>query len=349
MNLSDFKIRNISRVIAHTIFAKTPTNESYAEYLEQPLIFTKSEKSILIQRLEVSMHNSKKTFKLDYEDFSERSFHKVLHENTPFTDKSFIDYSKEFAARLAEAHFRTKIPGGYCLLGEGELKNGKEFFFVIKAELQEVFSITGNNLELVSDVFLSPAKDFYKVAVFIKDGTDYVPFMFDDQFSLQKKDLTEYFYGRFLGLTTDRNDSLKSKNFFTDTKKFIDENVNNYRDRLSLINALRVLYREETSGTISPADFSERYFEKAIKKKYDDMIVQKHPISFTKDLSLIDDALDLKRITMPLSCNVKLIGDADSLSEVNVIENPKKKDLRRVITGINSGEIDTIVTLKVHD
>jgi hypothetical protein len=40
--------------------------------------------------------------------------------------------------------------------------------------------------------------------------------MYDDQFSPQKKDLTEYFYGKFLGLTTDRNDRILSKNFYLD-------------------------------------------------------------------------------------------------------------------------------------
>lgn len=191
MNLSDFKVKDITRVIAHTVFAKTPHKEPYAEYLDRLLTFSTSEKAILTMRLEDSMGNLKKTFRLEYEDFSGESFYKKLHDGVPFSNQEFINTSKEFAASLAEAHFRTKIPGGYCLLGEGTLKNGKYFFFVIKAELQEVFSITGNNLNLVSDVFLSPAKDFYKVAVFIEDGKSYVPFMFDDQFSLQKKDLTE--------------------------------------------------------------------------------------------------------------------------------------------------------------
>ena len=97
--------------------------------------------------------------------------------------------------------------------------------------MQKVFSITGINLNVVKDVFLSPAKDFYKVAVFINKNDDFTPFMFDDQFSMQKKDLTEYFYGRFLGLTTDKNDDIKSKNFFKDTKAFIEKNVDNIQSK----------------------------------------------------------------------------------------------------------------------
>ena len=124
------------------------------------------------------------------------------------------------------------------MIGNGTTSDNKFFFFVIKAELQEVFNIANDELNLIKDVFLSPAKDFYKIGFFIEHGKSFLPFMYDDQFSLQKKDLTEYFYGTFLGLTTDRNDRLRAKNFFEDTKAFIDVNIDNLKDKRGLLNAV---------------------------------------------------------------------------------------------------------------
>lgn len=348
MNLNSFKVKDISRVIAHSIIGKTQEEDAYTDNLNDLLNFDLSEKKMLIERLEESLNNSKKTFKLDYKGTSSESIYSNLKENRPFDDKAFVDFSKKLSEKLAHAHFSVGIPGGYCLLGEGTLKNGSYFFFVLKAELQKVFSITGINLKVVKDVFLSPAKDFYKVAVFINNNDDFIPFMFDDQFSMQKKDLTEYFYGRFLGLTTDKNDDIKSKNFFKDTKAFIEKNVDNIPDQIGLLNALRVLFREDTSGIISPEAFSENYLELKIKNKYDKMIKDKYPHSFTKDLSLIEEASEMKRVSMPLTYALKIVGDIDSLTNVEIINSPNESDLKRVSTEVNSGKIDKIITLQVR-
>ncbi len=346
MNLIDLEIETINRIIAHTIIPKSPTRDAYSIEKNELLHFKKEEKAILIIRLEEALHNQRKTFRLDYEEKGEESIYDFLQNKYPVSEKKFIDYSQYLAEELATAHFRTKIPGGYCLIGEGITAKKQNFFFVVKAELQEVFEIDGSNLKLIKDVFLSPAKDFYKVAFFIRPSTSFIPFMYDDQFSMQKRDLTEYFYGQFLGLTTDKNDSLKSKNFFEDTKSFIESNIENVKDRMGLLKALRVLYREETSGIVSAKEFSENYFEGKLKTKYEKLVDEKYPHAFTRNTSLIDRKLDLDRISIPLTYNLALVGDAESIGEVEIIDNPDGQDYENIGHEFNNGSIRKVILLK---
>lgn len=347
MSLGTFNVNTLDRVIAHEIYPKTEKQDAYARHMDKCLLFNTDDKQTLIDRLESAINHSVKTFQLEFEDKSDYSLYAYLSKKEDITEELFISNSQKLADKLAAAHFRTKIPGGFCLVGSGTTRAKNHFFFVIKAELQEVFNIENNQLKLIRDVFLSPAKDFYKIGLFVKSGGSYIPYMYDDQFSLQKKDLTEYFYGQFLGLTTDRNDSLKSKNYFEDTKNFIEANIDNVKDRLGMLHALHVLFREDTSGLISPKAFSENYFEGSLKKKYDTTIVEKkYPKSFTKDNSLIETRIELQRISIPLTYTISLVGNAGALGELQVIGDPSISEFNQLVPEINNGSIKKIIVLR---
>lgn len=347
MNISKIELKTISRVIAHEIHPKTEKKDAFTITSDKLLGFDKADKNILIQRITEALANTTKTFQLDYEDKSASSVYTMLENYAKLTEKQFIAQSIDLAESLALAHFRTKIPGGYCLIGDGLTTKNKRFFFAIKAELQEVFTIENNKLHLIKDVFLSPAKDFYKIGFFIESGSSFVPFMYDDQFSLQKKDLTEYFYGQFLGLTTDKNDRLRTKNFYEETKEFIDKNVDNFHDKVGLLKSLKVLYREDTSGIISPREFSDKYLEGTLKTKFEKSIIEeKYPHSFTRDTSLIDNRLELQRISIPLAYELSLVGSTDMLNTVEIIDDPTRENIRDLEPQINNRSIDKIIVLK---
>lgn len=347
MNLSKLEIESFNRIIAHEVHPKTKSNAAYAVTSTNLLEFNDTDRKILSTRLVEALSNSKKTFKLEFEDKSEDSIYYFLSNYTSIDDDKFIQKSQFFADELAEAHFRSKIPGGVCVIGDGMTKEGKNFFFIIKAELQEVFNIKGNELQVIEDVFLSPAKDFYKVGFFIEDGANYIPYMFDDLFNLQKKDLTEYFYSKFLGLTTDKNDKLKSKNFYDDTKLFIENHIDNMKDRIWLFKTIDILYREDTSGIISPKTFADNYLEGSLKTKFHKEVINgKYPHSFTKDISLLKNRLNLQRVTIPLSYSLNLVGSQEKMDCIDVIDNPSTKDIESLTCDINNGSIDKIIVLK---
>lgn len=347
MNISEIEIKCYKRLIAHEIYPKSKKEDAYAITSNSLLKFDESDERILTNRLIEALANTTKTFKLEFENQSDDSVYSFLEKYDTLDDSSFIDYSIKFAEDLANAHYRLKIPGGFCIIGDGVTTKDEEFFFIIKAELQEVFNIKENELHVIENVFLSPAKDFYKIGFFIKRGITFTPFMYDDLFNLQKKDLTEYFYGKFLGLSTDKNDKLRSKNFYEDTKSFIENYVNNIKDRLGLLKALDVLYREDASGIISPRDFSNNYFEGKLKTHFEQTIIQqKYPQSFTKDTSLLSNKLKLQRISIPLSYSIALVGTQENMESIDVIDKPDSASMEALSLEINNGTIDKIVVLR---
>lgn len=346
MNLNELKIQRITKIIAHQIKPKTPKIDAHSVNTQELLTLNTEEVNILIDRLEMAICNHSKSFELTFEDKSSESLYDILHNNFPSTDNAFINTSQTIAEKLASAHFRTKIPGGYCLVGEAELNTSKKMFFVVKAELQEVFNIEKNKLNLIKNVFLSPAKDFYKVGFFIEKGKSYVPYMFDDQFTMQKRDLTEYFYAQFLGLSTDKNDSLKSKNFFNDTKLFIDDNVDNLKDKMGLQNALTVLFRENVTGTISLKDFADQHMEGKLKTLYLEQYLKRYPRAFTKRTDLIDKKIDIDRVTIPLTYTITIVGNKKAMANIDVIDNVTDETAQSLSVQIKSGNVRKVVVVK---
>lgn len=345
MNINDLNINSVGRVIAHQIKAKTKKNDSSSVYRENLLSLTSHEKKVLIERIENSLKKTTKSFKLDFKDKEEGSVHHLLSENNLSDDQLFIEFSEEISDKLALAHFSSNIPGGICIVGDGETNKKQQIVFVIKAELQEVFNIEVDALKVISDVFLSPARDFYKIAFFVKIGKNWFPFIFDDQFTLQKEDLTEYFYQRFAGLTTDKNDALRCKNFHQYTREFIDKKIDNLKDKIGLQNALRAYIRENVKGTISLKEFANQYFEGNLKKEFLQLYGEKLPSAFTINLQLLETRLDLKRISIPLSYQINVIGDEQSMSNVEVMDmNEITK--KQLLPMIEKGSIKRLVILK---
>lgn len=349
MNLNELRITSITKIIAHQIKPKTPKIDAHSINTDELLVLNAEEVSILIERLETAVCNHSKSFELSYEDKTEQSIFNLLHNNFPSTDNDFISSSKQISEKLAVSHFRTKIPGGYCLVGEALLNTKKKMFFIVKAELQAVFNIDNNRLNLIKNVFLSPAKDFYKVGFFIEHGKSYTPYMFDDQFTMQKRDLTEYFYGQFLGLTTDKNDVLKSKNFFNDTKLFIDENIDNLQDKMGLQRALTVLFRENVHGTISLRQFADDNMEGNLKENYLKQFQTKYPRAFTKRTDLIDKKVELDRVSIPLTYTITLIGNKREMENIQVLSDLTESVTQELIVEINSGNIRKVVVVKESD
>ena len=77
----------------------------------------------MIDRLTDALLNTTKTFQLDYEDLSKNSVYDILHNKySSFEEADFIEFSQDLAERMAESHFRVKIPGGYSIIGDGETK-----------------------------------------------------------------------------------------------------------------------------------------------------------------------------------------------------------------------------------
>ena len=234
----------------------------------------------------------------------------------------------------------------------------KHFVIVIKAELQEAFTITEEKnkklIELINDLFLSPAKDFYKIGYIVEDinktesypNSDYSAYMYDDNFNSGKRNLAEYFYETFLGLSTSRNDKLITKNYYNDVASFIEKNVKEFNNKKGLRNALNALYRENTTGVINPHEFAQLHFDDDLIRKYRSEVGINYTHSFTKDLSLLDKRLQRGKINLIES--LKIEGPTESLENVNVM-NAKNINLENLKLQIENGDIKQLVTIKTDN
>jgi 37-kD nucleoid-associated bacterial protein len=350
----DIYSSSINRLIIHRVIAKTSKIAAYAVYEESMCELNKQTEEVLKERLELALNKSNKTFKLEIEDIAENSFFDLSHKLKSLPNSDFISTSKKIADSLAKSHHRANIPGGFSLILDGYTKFQQHFIIVVKAEYQSAFSLTNNTLEILKDIFLSPAKDFYKIGVILEDSNSdmdfpnnkYSCFVYDDQYTLQNNDLTEYFYSNFLGFTTDRNSKLITKKFYDLTEGFANDpkNIDNIDDQVGLKNALRTLIREETSGIISPSDFSKNYLEGKLKEKFDKTVVSQFATSFVKDKSLLNQRLKLDRISIPLKYQLKLEGTSDKIKHSKIF-NLGDKNSDYLTTTINTGEWEQIIVI----
>lgn len=351
INVEDLEL---SRIIIHKVLKKKD-NEDFgvAEYSENIFNFGDAELETLKERIATAFSKNKRFFKLQIYHNETDSFFRYSTAVKNSSSQIFITKSKSIADLLATSHNKRTIPAGLLLVLDGNI-NGKHFVLVIKAELQEAFTIKEVNnqklIELINDLFLSPAKDFYKIGFIIEEDfalTDinekYSCYMYDDNFSNGKRDLAEYFYSTFLGFTTSSNDKLVTKNFFEDVNKFIDTNVSLFDDQRGLKNSLNVLYRENTLGIINPQEFAEQNFTDELLRRFNSDIGSNYPQSFNKDLSLVDRRLNRGQIA--LLDDLKIEGPRDSLINVNIL-NVNNVNFELLKLQVESGEIKQLVTIK---
>ena len=349
----DIHSSSINRLIIHRIVPKTPKVAAYAVYGDILCELNSTAELELKERFAFALNKSNKTFKLEIDNIADESFFVNAMSLKSVSNDDFITTSKKIADSLASSHHRTNIPGGFIILLDGFTNMDKHFVAVIKAEYQKAFTVTENSLQLLEDIFLSPAKDFYKIGILVEEinlgkttpNDSYSCFMYDDQYSQQNSDLTEYFYSEFLGFTTDRNDKFLNKRFYEQADGFFAENIDNIDDRIGLKDALKTLYREEVTGIISPSEFSNKYLEGNIKEKFDKSVTKNFPVPFVKDMSLIDKKMKLDRISIPLNYQLKLEGKSDTIKTHSKIINVKDGSFDNLITSINTGEWEQIIMI----
>ena len=344
----------INRVIAHKIIAKTREEDACAICSDNLLQFASnaeapvSEQRVLTGRVNKAINNPSKSFELVFNRDGDNPVHTILNDGNAFsTDENFISTSKELAELLADSQTTLSIPSGYCIVCDGTLNTGEYFLCIIKADYQEVFNIQGNTLMVISDVFLSPAREFYKIGLFVfKHGDEIKPYVYDDQFSSIKTDLTKYFYSDFLGLKTSDNDIIRSKAFYSDTSDFIDKRAAEMDalDVAGLHSALNVYFRENVSQVISAHDFCENHLAgTSLAADYTDEVISKYPRPFTLRTELLNKKMNLQRIG--LGSDITLLLKPSVRITAN-ITNPTQEALQPFI---DSGRSIRVVVLESDD
>lgn len=346
----------INRIVIHRVHKKVDGEEfGFAEYSENLFSFGVLELDTLKQRIRTAFSKSKRFFKLEIAKTDNNSFYGYSRTIKSSNNEQFLEISKSISDLLAMSHNKRTIPAGLLLILDGYISS-RHFIIVIKAELQEAFTIKELNnqklIELVNDLFLSPAKDFYKIGFIIEDTNELTPpndiyscYMYDDNFSSGKRDLAEYFYNDFLGFQTNRNDKLITKNFREDIFRFIETNVASFDDKRGLKSAVNTLYRENITGIINPQEFAEIHFPEDLLRLFGSEVGSNYPNSFTKDLALVEK--NLNRGQVKLVNNLTIAGPQDAIDNV-LISNGQNFDIENLKIQIDNGEIKQVITIKAE-
>ena len=325
--------------------------DAYCDHSENLHILDNDTDITLRARIFSAVARSKRFFETAIEQTHDGSFWNIGKQIAKSSKVDFIRLSKAIGDLAASAHTRKKTPGGLLIVVDAEIDK-KPAVIVVKAELQEALTLNGSTVEIMKELFLSPAKDFYKIGILIHDKVTnsnhnaYRSFVYDDQFTAQKDDLAVYFYKDFLGFTTSENDKLLTKNFLADFTGFIDNNVNDHETRKNIKVRIKADYRESSNDVLDPSSYIE-FFPKQnpLHEKFQKQIIEKYNQSFTKDLTLVDGSL--QKGSLHLVTGARVVGDSDVLdSRIEIVDDlgdPAKRE--KLKATIDSGNISKVVTV----
>jgi len=339
-----------NRLIIHKIIGKTKTAPAYSKTSDELHKLETETEDTLRSRITSAVLRSKRFFETKVENTSADSFFDVSKDLYGSDKKTFIKLTKKIAQVAEDAHQRGTIPGGLLIIIEANI-DSHESIIIIKAELQEALTLNGSAVELIKELFLSPAKEFYKIGILIhknkrsKQPNAFDCYVYDDNFNPRKEDIAEYFYKDFLGFSTSENDKLRTNNFLKDFLTFVDENVSEFESRRNLKVRIKADYRESASNIIDPSSYRE-FFETDTNsaERFENQVLSKYPQSFSKDLSLVDHSLQKSSIS--ITGDLRIIGTSTIVDQyVDIINPNSEKGYKKLTTEIEAGKVEKVVVI----
>ena len=296
MNLDNLEVK---RVTYHKIVSKSKENP--VPFATECIDFCKLGDdgiATLSKRIANCIKKTSHFFELDIENTQRDSMFEIQKKFKNSNKEEFLKTSQEVADLAASCQTRTNIPDGLILIIEASF-NSVYTIIVVKAEKSEAFSISGNDLQFIKDIFLSSDKTLYKIGIFAKaDDKNVTPkaykyFVFDDDFSPSKDDLALYFYKTFLGFTTEKNSKLLTNKMHNKLKRFIDDYVD-FQDAYDVRRSVDRVFLNAEKKTLSANDFID-LFPSELKEHFNRDIFEELPNAFVKDLKILNK-IDTQKI-----------------------------------------------------
>lgn len=348
----NFKEINISRLIIHKIIGKDGSKDAYSITSDNIHTLDLDTKTILLTRIYDAVKKSTRFFETKLENVESDSFWALSKNISAMNAADFITATKEINEIAVEAHQNGNRPGGLLVIIDGVIDK-VHAVIVIKAELQEALTLNGTAIQLIKELFLSPAKEFYKIGMQIYSGKDmekaqsYSTYVYDDNFSPSKKDLASYFYRDFLGFTTSENDKIQTNAFLISFTDFVDRYVKDFDSRKFIKIRIKADYRDSASQIVDPRSYVEFFKDDpSLRQKYEDQVLKKFPRSFGKDLFLVDDSL--KKSTLNVTNQIKLSGPSEQVDNIDIIDPSDENKRKKLHIDIDSGQISKVIILKTE-
>ncbi len=345
-----FSNLEVLRFTIHKLFSKKDLKnqrdyEPYAERCDELCNLNQGGMDTLKNRIITATSQGKRFFELDLADTGSDSFWHSARKIFGCTRKQFIATANIIGDKAAAAHDRGNIPGGLLLVVECRLAE-KNCIAVIKAERSKAFSLSGSNMELIEELFLSTDKTLYKIGFLVKVGdkdispSAYKCYVYDDSFSAIKDDLAFYFYHNFLGFSTEKNSKIQTNNFYKYISSFVDRFIRGFCDQNSIMRAIDIDMLSKKKKIIHPNDYKS-LFPDELHEEFDRNISDYLPRAILKDISVLPD-IESKRIK--INEDAILLAKNGISKNVIVFDDLNEKNLnsvRRLI--IDTGKNGKIV------
>jgi hypothetical protein len=328
----------LKRLTVHKIYGKSRVNTiAYAGKCQEISRLDNEAMYILHERIDACLRHRSKFYELDLQDASPGSFFALQQALYGTTSDRFLVIAQQLADKAAAAHINANIPDGLLLLVEATI-NTHPAIIVVKAEKSNAFSLTGNELQLVRDIFLSGDKTLYKVGFFIRtdtthrDAKAYRYYVYDDAFTPSRGNLAHYFYSSFLGLSTEKNSRLLTNNFHKTLISFTQYHID-VGDKYELMRSIDRAFLDQGRKMIHAADFKS-FFPEDLEPLYEEMIEKEFPHAFVKDNTIMK-SIATKKIALTPEATLLVKNAPDGIITGNT---KNETDVSRLKVSLDSGE-----------
>jgi hypothetical protein len=243
---------------------------------------------------------------------------------------SFIKTTCELSTDLAKVQAAKDLGASKLIFISGRAGvSDSPYKAVIKAELSDGFAESGDTLQYLEDLFLTPTQKLYKIGFIHNiatmppsgagqyDPANFKAYLFDHLLTQNEtRDAAHYFYAGFLGMKVMASDKRLTCDFFENTKSYVNTMPVDQDRKVALLEALRSELRSN-KATLQVSSFAKDHFSESERGGFIDFMTHKgSPTnSFSKSLDYIAHALK-KRQQMKFSNNVTLTAPSDQLHQL---------------------------------
>lgn len=307
----------IEKIILHQIYERDENREIVEPFYSKTLTeLNQNGLNVLQERIIDALGNNSHCIEMDIANDDVNHTFQKLAKAIYTEDEEFIEISKKVTFKLAEAQTTRSIPGGVVVKFKGHMGIPRQNIIgVIKAETHEGFVLNSKknvdlSLEFLSNLLLTPQQKLYKIGLFVEMNTvenftekrsknDFKAFIYDHNISQTDTSTAAlYFYGTFFGCTFSPTNKKLTKDFYYETKNFIDTMNIDDDLKIDLNHALYTYLKTSQNNTVEVTNFANDYLETEIRDDYCTYMEEKGvpSIAIVKDLELIKNKLKLRKI-----------------------------------------------------
>jgi hypothetical protein len=262
-------------------------------------------------------------------------------------DANYTKSTGEIAERLAQVQGKStkKLTGPLIILSGLVGEHNHRYTCIIKADFTTGLKEDAENeIKKIEKIFLTPEKDFYKVALILEkdptiqkrnSSTNYQFFVYDRNVTIQSEKIAKYFFKDFLGLKLPNSNALKTKNFFNESLSFINQRDElKSDDKVSLTTHLYSYLTKATQNTVNSHSFADSYITNTeLKSDYKQVMESMALKSFGKDLKMLEGKLKKRRFTFTNGYDLS-IDHTFMKKNIKIKTNEEKEETTFVIQGL---------------